>query len=98
MEIMLNNEGAALTVALTGRLDTRTAPELEHALEENLPGKTDVTFDLAGLEYISSAGLRVFLKAQKNMNRQGSMRLIHVCPAVMEIFEMTGFTDLLTIE
>ncbi len=98
MEINLNKEDAALTVALSGRLDTVTAPALERALEENLPGKTDVVFDLDGLSYVSSAGLRVFLKAQKTMNRQGKMRLIHVCPSVMEIFDLTGFADLLTIE
>ena len=87
-----------LTVALEGRLDTTTAPELEAELKSVLEGVTSLVFDFEKLEYISSAGLRVFLKAQKQMNRQGSMKLIHVCPDIMEIFDVTGFTDILTIE
>ena len=84
--------------ALEGRLDTVTAPELEQSLAESLDGVTDLTLDFEKLEYISSAGLRVLLSAQKTMNRQGSMRLVHVGETVMEIFEVTGFSDILTIE
>ena len=87
-----------LTVALDGRLDTITAPELEKELGHSLEGVRELTFDLAKLEYISSAGLRVLLAAQKIMNKQGSMKLIHVDEVIMEIFEVTGFTDILTIE
>ena len=88
----------ALTVALIGRLDTTTAPELEKELKASLDGITELTFDLAALEYISSAGLRVLLSAQKTMNRQGTMKLIHVNETIMEIFEVTGFSDILTVE
>ena len=84
--------------ALEGRLDTVTAPELEQSLAESLDGVTDLTLDFEKLEYISSAGLRVLLSAQKTMNRRGSMRLVHVGETVMEIFEVTGFSDILTIE
>ncbi len=88
----------ALTVALIGRLDTTTAPELEKELKASLDGITELTFDLAALEYISSAGLRVLLSAQKTMNRQGTMKLTHVNETIMEIFEVTGFSDILTVE
>ena len=91
------NDGA-LTIALAGRLDTQTAPELEKTLEDNLPGAASVTFDLKGLTYTSSAGLRVFLKARKAMRQPDDVRLIHVCEGIMEILEMTGFTELMTIE
>ncbi len=84
--------------ALEGRLDTVTAPALEKALAESLDGVTDLTLDFEKLEYISPAGLRVLLSTQKTMNRQGSMRLVHVGETVMEIFEVTGFSDILTIE
>ena len=99
---MLNIEkkpnGAELTVALTGRLDTTTAPQLESAVKESLDGVTALTFDMDALEYISSAGLRVLLSAQKIMNRQGEMKVTHVSETIMEIFEVTGFSDILTIE
>ncbi len=88
----------ALTVALEGRLDTTTAPELEAALQSSIEGVTDLTFDLEKLDYISSAGLRVLLSAQKTMNRQGSMKVLHANEIILEIFEVTGFTDILTIE
>ena len=88
----------ALTVALKGRLDTSTAPQLEAELKEALEGVAALTLDLGALEYISSAGLRVLLSAQKQMNRQGEMKITHVNETVMEIFEVTGFTDILTIE
>lgn len=91
------DEGNAEFV-LTGRLDTITAPGFETALRESLEGIKVLTLDFAGLDYISSAGLRVLLSAQKLMNRQGEMKLVHVNESVMEIFEVTGFSDILTIE
>lgn len=87
-----------LTVVLTGRLDTTTAPELEKELKASLDGVSALTIDMAALEYISSAGLRVLLSAQKTMNKQGEMKVIHVGDTIMEIFEVTGFSDILTIE
>ena len=87
-----------MTIALEGRLDTATAPDLEKELASSLAGVTALTLDFAELEYISSAGLRVLLTAQKTMNKQGSMKLIHVGEVIMEIFEVTGFSDILTIE
>ena len=99
---MLNIEkktnGNELTVTLTGRLDTTTAPELEKELKENLDDVTVLVIDMAALEYISSAGLRVLLSAQKIMSRQGEMKVTHVSETIMEIFEVTGFSDILTIE
>ncbi|MCQ2436462.1 MAG: STAS domain-containing protein [Clostridia bacterium] len=86
------------TITLSGRLDTTTAPDLEAVLDEVLPSATDLIFDLAGLEYISSAGLRVVLKAQKAMKSKGNMKLIHVSENVMEVFDITGFVDFLTFE
>ena len=91
-------ENKIATVSLEGRLDTVTAPELEKALRESFDGLSDLTLDFSGLEYISSAGLRVLLTAQKTMNRQGSMKLTNVNETIMEIFEVTGFSDILTIE
>ena len=85
-------------VALEGRLDTVTAPELEAALKEVLPTATELTMDFEKLEYISSAGLRVLLSAQKTMNTKGSMKVKNVNDTIMEIFEVTGFSDILTIE
>lgn len=89
-------ESAALT--LSGRLDTSTAPELEATLEEVLGNAKKLTLNLEKLEYISSAGLRVILKAQKAMNGRDGMTLTHVPEAVMEVFDITGFSDFLTIE
>ena len=83
---------------LTGRLDTTTAPQLEQEVKASLEGVTDLTLDLKGLDYISSAGLRVLLYAQKEMNKQGAMTVRNVNETVMEIFELTGFSDILTIE
>ena len=91
-------EDENLYVALEGRLDTTTSPELEKELSESLPGVKELVLDLEKLEYISSAGLRVLLTAQKTMTKQGSMKLIHVNDLVMEILEVTGFVDILTIE
>ena len=90
-------ENQSAVVSLEGRLDTVTAPELENDLQELLPGLTELKLDFANLDYISSAGLRVLLSAQKIMNKQGEMTLTNVSEAVMEIFEVTGFTDILTI-
>ena len=81
-----------------GRLDTVTAPEMENAVKGVLPGITELTLDFAKLEYISSAGLRVLLSAQKAMNPQGKMTVVNVNATIMEIFEITGFSDILTIE
>ena len=90
--------GTELTLAPEGRLDTTTSPELEALLKESLEGVTALTFDFAGLEYISSAGLRVLLAAQKLMNGKGTMKVLHVNDVIKEIFEVTGFNDILTIE
>lgn len=97
MTITKSREGAALTLRLEGRLDTTTAPELEKELNASLDGVSSLTLDLAQLAYLSSAGLRVVLAAQKRMNRQGEMTVENVCPAIMEVFEITGFADILNI-
>ena len=86
------------TVAIEGRLDTTAAPQLEKFLSENSEGIKDMVIDMTKLEYISSAGLRVILGAHKKMSKIGSLKLINVCDEVMEVFEMTGFTDILDIE
>ena len=86
------------TVILVGRLDTTTSPELESKLNEIIPTTKELIFDFNGLEYISSAGLRVMLMSQKQMNTNGCMKVINVCDDVKEIFDMTGFSDILTIE
>ena len=91
-------EEKKLTITLTGRLDTTTAPQLETELKQNISGVEALSLDFSGLEYLSSAGLRVLLSAQKVMNRQGSMTVKNVNEIIMEIFEVTGFVDLLTIE
>lgn len=98
MTITKNAENGVVTLNLAGRLDTTTAPELEAAIDGCIRGASELTLDLAELDYISSAGLRVLLKAQKIMNTQGIMRVIHVGEPIMEIFEITGFVDILTIE
>ena len=92
----MQREGKALTVALSGRLDSSTAPDLEKQLD--LTDTDKLVFDLAGLEYISSAGLRILLASMKAMDRQGEMTVRHVQPAVMELFTVTGFSEILTIE
>ena len=96
IEKKINND--AVTLIVSGRLDTQTAPELEAELDAVLPGLKELTFDMANLEYVSSAGLRVILKAQKAMNTQGSMKLTGVNDSIMEVFDITGFLDILTIE
>ena len=99
---MLNIEkttnASELTVAVAGRLDTTTAPELEKELKASLDSVTTLVIDMTALDYISSAGLRVLLSAQKTMNKQGEMKVVHVNETIMEIFEVTGFSDILTIE
>ena len=90
--------GGDLSIALKGRLDTTTAPQLENELRTALDGVTELVFDLKDLAYISSAGLRVLLSAQKTMNRQGNMMIRNVSPEIMDIFEVTGFVDILNIE
>ncbi len=87
-----------LVIGLEGRLDTMTAPDLENQLKESYAGVEHLTFDLSKLEYISSAGLRVLLSAQKTMNKQGDMVVKNASEEVNEIFEVTGFSDILTIE
>ena len=98
MTIEKKQNGTCLEIRLGGRLDTTTAPELEAELSRSLTGLTELTLDLEELEYISSAGLRVLLSAQKRMNKQGEMKVTHVGEAIMEIFEVTGFSDILNIE
>ena len=90
--------GSELTLTLNGRLDTTTAPELENAIKENIAGVTNLVMDFAGLEYLSSAGLRVILSAQKTMNKQGEIVIRNVNETINEVFEITGFIDILTIE
>ena len=97
MTILKKQDGATLSIALEGRLDTTTAPELEEVLRSSLDGVTELNFDFGKLDYISSAGLRVLLSAQKTMNNQGEMVIRNVKPEIMEIFEVTGFVDILTI-
>ncbi|MEG2288191.1 MAG: STAS domain-containing protein [Ruthenibacterium sp.] len=87
-----------LTLTLSGRLDTTTAPELEDALKNSLDNVNSLILDFEALEYISSAGLRVLLSAQKVMNKQGKMVIRHVNDTILEVFEVTGFNDILTIE
>ena len=96
IEIKKNQEETIIEIV--GRLDTITAPALDKTINEDVPENTALTLDLKGLEYISSAGLRVLLSAQKRMKKHGSMKLRNVCEEVMEVFEMTGFADILEVE
>ena len=98
MTITKNQEGNKLTVALEGRLDTTTAPQLEAEFKSSINGVEELVLDLSKLEYMSSAGLRVLLAAQKVMNRQGKMTVKNVNETIQEVFEVTGFIDILTIE
>ena len=98
MTIEKNVNGVALTLVLPGRLDTITSPDLEAELRASLPGVTELHLDFVGLEYLSSAGLRVLLGAQKVMRKQGSMVVHNVNETIMVVFEITGFADILTIE
>ena len=97
MTINKTRSGNSLIVAIEGRLDTTTAPQLEAELKSSLDGITELTMDLSTLEYISSAGLRVLLSAQKIMNKQGEMKVAGANETVMEVFEVTGFSDILNI-
>lgn len=98
MTINETKNGSSLTISLEGRLDTTTSPEFETKLKESLAGITDLTLDFAKLDYISSAGLRVLLSAQKQMNKQGTMVICNVNETINEVFEVTGFIDILTIQ
>lgn len=98
MNIEKKLNGTELTISLEGRLDTTTAPALEAELKKSVSGITKLVLDFALLDYLSSAGLRVLLAAQKVMNRQGEMIIRHVNETIMEIFDVTGFIDILTIE
>ena len=97
MTISKNLEGEKLTILLDGRLDTTTSPALEAELKDALTGITELVFDFEKLEYISSAGLRILLANQKIMNKQGSMVLKNVNEVIAEVFEVTGFADILTV-
>jgi anti-sigma B factor antagonist len=98
MTIEIKKNADELVLEITGRLDTITAPALDKTINENLGEIKSLILDCKNLEYISSAGLRVILSAQKSMQKVGSMKLIGVCQSVMEVFEMTGFADILVIE
>ncbi|MBR1762016.1 MAG: STAS domain-containing protein [Eubacterium sp.] len=98
METSIKKENGKQTIIVSGRVDTTTAPELEKTIFDNLEGVSELVLDLKDMPYTSSAGLRVLLKAQKAMDLQGEMKLINVCSDVMEILDMTGFSDILTIE
>lgn len=91
-------EGDKLTIKIEGRLDTTTAPELENELDSSMEGIKELILDISALDYMSSAGLRVLLSAQKTMNKQGSMTVKNANATIMEIFEVTGFVDILNIE
>ncbi len=95
-EIKKNTEET--TIVIAGRLDTTTAPDLDKTINEDIVETDNLVLDFKKLEYISSAGLRVLLSAQKKMQKLGTMKLINVCEDVMEVFEMTGFSDILTIK
>ena len=98
MTIDIKKSQEQTTLEIVGRVDTITAPALEKTINEDIGDAKHLILDVKGMEYISSAGLRVLLGAQKKMQKLGSMKVIHVCEAVMEVFEMTGFTDILSIE
>ena len=98
LNLNVTKDGGTLCVAMEGRLDTVSSPELEECLREDLPGTELLVLDFEKLDYISSAGLRVLLQAHKRMNGQGRMVLRNVGESILEIFEVTGFTEILTIE
>ena len=98
MTIEIKRNAEELSLEIVGRLDTTTAPALDKTIQENISEIKSLTLDFKGLEYISSAGLRVLLSAQKKMQQIGVMKVINVCESVMEVFEMTGFADILVIE
>ncbi len=98
MKIEKTQKNATLTLSIEGRIDTTTAVQLETELKGNLDGIKELQLDFEKVDYVSSAGLRVLLTAQKWMNQQGKMTLLHVCESVMDIFEVTGFADILCIQ
>ena len=98
MNIEVRRNSKEIIIEVAGRLDTTTAPTLDNTINENIADATNLILDLKELNYISSAGLRVLLSAQKKMQQIGSMKVINVCEEVMEVFEMTGFADILSIE
>ena len=98
MEVNKKLNGTVLEVGIKGRIDTTTAPALESELKESCPDAESVVLDFADVDYISSAGLRVLLSVQKQMSKRGGMKLVNVSDDIMEIFEVTGFSDILTIE
>ncbi len=98
MTVRQEKSGNRLTVYVSGRMDSTTAPELDRVVENELEGTGELVFDFKGLEYTSSAGLRVLLKAQKRMSRQGNMKLINVCDDIKDLLEVTGFSEFLTVE
>ena len=97
MTIEIKKNGEETTIVIAGRLDTTTAPTLDKTINEDIGDTKHLVLNVKGMEYISSAGLRVLLSAQKKMQKIGSMKLTNVCKSVMEVFEMTGFVDILTI-
>ena len=98
MNVTITKTGTTALITVSGKIDTTTAPELEAKVKPSLEGVTELTFDFKDVDYVSSAGLRVILSTQKIMTKQGSMKIVHVNESVMEIFEVTGFLDILTIE
>ena len=98
MNIKVKKEMEEIIIFVGGRLDTTTAPQLEKTINENINNTKNLILDLKELQYISSAGLRILLSTQKKIQNIGSMKVKNVCEEIMEIFEMTGFTDILTIE
>ena len=98
MTIDIKKNAAQTVIEIVGRLDTITAPALDKTINEDIGDTKNLVLDVKGMEYISSAGLRVLLSAQKKMQKIGSMKVTHVCEEVMEVFEMTGFADILVIE
>ena len=98
MTINKEAKGSKLTMAIEGRVDTTTAPELDNQLRDSIEGVTDLILDFTKVEYVSSAGLRVLLSAQKTMNKQGQMKLIGVSDDIKEIFDITGFSEILSFE
>ena len=98
MTIEIKRNAEETTIELAGRLDTTTAPALDKTINNDIEGTKNLVLDFKSLEYISSAGLRVLIGAQKKMQKRGSMKVTNVCEEVMEVFEMTGFADILVIE
>ena len=98
MTIEIKRNAEEVVIELVGRLDTNTAPALDKTIGEDIQDNNNLVLDLKGLEYISSAGLRVLLAAQKKMQKCGSLKVKNVCPEIMDVFDMTGFADILTIE